>query len=156
MNMAATLPRIILGQLAHQHTAIARVLAGDPDPRDRSRIPTAAEGRDVPCSSAATDVHATDERIVGQALRFAQLCFLDAFAVDELELVGGGREAADTDANEVAVDAVGLDPLRQQFLVGPLEVSRVGCRYENAGFGLRMGRTSKSSAHESMAGGWRL
>ena len=90
----------------------------DPDPRDRSRIPTAAEGRDVPGGAAATDVHATDQRIVGQALRFALLRFLDAAAVDELELVGRWREAADADASEVAVDAVGLDPLRQQFLVG--------------------------------------
>ena len=43
---------------------------------------------------------------------------LDAFAVDELKLVGGGRETADTDADQVAVLSVGLDPLRQQFLVG--------------------------------------
>ena len=49
---------------------------------------------------------------------FALLRFLDSFAVDELELVRGGWEAADTDADEVAVDAVGLDLLRQQFLVG--------------------------------------
>ena len=87
--------------------------------------PTAAEGRDVPGRATTTDVHATDQRIVGQALRFAHLRFLDAFAVDELELVGRGREAADTDADEVAVNAVGLDPLRQQFLVGQRAVARV-------------------------------
>ena len=94
------------------------MLSGNPDPRDRSRVPTTAEGRDVPCSSAAVDIHATDERIVVEALRFALLRFLDAAAVDELELVGRWREAADADANEIAVLAVSLDPLRQQFLVG--------------------------------------
>ena len=94
------------------------MLAGDPDPRDRSRISTAAEGRDVPGGAAATDVHATDQRIVVQALRFALLRFLDALAVDELQLVGRRRQAADADADEIAVLAVGLDPLRDQFLVG--------------------------------------
>jgi hypothetical protein len=58
-----------LGQPAHQHAAIARVLARDPDPRDRSGIPTTAEGRNVPGGAAATNVHATDQRLVEQALR---------------------------------------------------------------------------------------
>jgi len=96
-----------LQQLAHQHTAIARVFAGDADPRDRSDITAAAECRDVPGSSTARDVDTTDERIVVEALRFALLRFLDAVAVDELELVGRWREAADADANEVAVNGVG-------------------------------------------------
>jgi hypothetical protein len=45
------------------------------------RIPTAAEGRDVP-GGAATDVHSADERIVVDALRLARLRFLNAVAVD--------------------------------------------------------------------------
>ena len=53
-----------------------------------------------------------------QALRFARLRFLDALAVDELQLVGRRRQAAHADADKVAVLAVGLDPLRDQFLVG--------------------------------------
>ena len=72
----------------------------------------------VPGRATTTDVHATDQWLVGQALRFVHLRFVDAFAVDELEPVGCGRQSADTDADEVAVDAVGLDPLRQQFLAG--------------------------------------
>ena len=42
-----------LGQLAHQHIAIARVFAGNPDPPDRVGIATAAEGRHVPGGAGA-------------------------------------------------------------------------------------------------------
>jgi hypothetical protein len=98
---------------------------GNANPRNRARIATTAEGRDVPGRPTATDVDAADERIVVEALRFALLRFLDALAVDELKLVGGGRQPADTNADEVAVDAVGLDPLRQQFLIGQRAVPRV-------------------------------
>jgi hypothetical protein len=38
-------------------------------------IPTAAKRTDVPRGAAATDVHATDQRIVGQALRFAHCLY---------------------------------------------------------------------------------
>jgi hypothetical protein len=128
--MAATLRpgRVFqdLGQFAHQHIAIARVFIGDPDPRDRAGISAAAEGHDVPGSTAATDVHATDQRIVVQAPRFALLRFLDALAVDELEFVSGRRKAADTGADEVAVDAVRLNPFLDQS--SPESVPNFECR----------------------------
>jgi hypothetical protein len=52
-----------LDQLAHQHVAIARVLAGDPDPRNGSRIGAAAEGHHVPGGAAARNVPA-DQGII--------------------------------------------------------------------------------------------
>jgi hypothetical protein len=51
------------------------------------RISAAAEGADIPCGAAVTDVHTADQRIVVQALRHSRLSFLDALAVDELQLV---------------------------------------------------------------------
>jgi hypothetical protein len=60
-----------LGQLAHQHTAIARVLAGDPDSLDTPRIGAAAESHHVPGGAAARNLHAASQRLVVQALRLA-------------------------------------------------------------------------------------
>src|SRR5450432_2915084 len=72
MNMAATLqarPLVHqdLSQLAHQQTAIARVLARDPDPRNRARTATTAEDHHVPGGAADRNVHSTDQRLVVKA-----------------------------------------------------------------------------------------
>jgi hypothetical protein len=48
-----------LGQFTHQHTAIARVLAGDSDPWDRFGHPHRG-------SAAAIDVYAADQRVVNK------------------------------------------------------------------------------------------
>jgi hypothetical protein len=105
-----------LGQLAHQHTAIARVLTGDPDPRDRSGITTTAEGRNVPSRAITTDVHATDERIVAQAPRFGFLRFLNTLAADELELVGGRQPGP---AKSIAILIHGHDRSRDEETAQP-------------------------------------
>ena len=53
------------------------------------------------------------------------LSFLDALAVDVLEFVGRRRQAAHADTDKVAVLSVGLDPLRDQLLVGQAAGARV-------------------------------
>src|SRR5450755_2564923 len=92
-----------LGQFADQDAAIARVFAGDPDPRDGPRIGAAAVSDHVPGGTAARNIHTADQWIVVQALRLALLGFQDARTVDELEFVGRRRQTADADAGKIAV-----------------------------------------------------
>ena len=101
------------------------MLARDPDPRNRPRIGAAAVRDHIPGAATARNVHATDQRLVVQAVGFARPCFQDADAVDELELVGCRREAADANAYEIAIDAVSIDPLGDEFLVRQGAVTRV-------------------------------
>ena len=58
------------------------MLAWNPNPRNRAGIAAAAERTDVPGGAAATDVHATDQGIIGQTLRSSRLSFGGALAVD--------------------------------------------------------------------------
>ncbi len=52
-----------LGQYADQHTAIARVFAGDPNPRQGPRIQTPAEDTYIPGGATSRNVHSDDEMI---------------------------------------------------------------------------------------------
>jgi hypothetical protein len=99
------------------------VLAGDPDPLDGARIGAAAECHHVPGGATARYVYSTDERTVVQAVVVALLRFQDAAAVDELQLVGCGRETANAD--EITVLAIRRDPFLDQVLVRQGAVTRV-------------------------------
>src|SRR5450755_178644 len=94
MNMAATtrpgrLSRRISASLPTR-TLRSRVCSPGIRMRgmERASVPR-AESHHVPGGASARHIHAADQRLVVEAVRFALLRFQDARAVDELELAGG-------------------------------------------------------------------
>src|SRR6185436_2958432 len=90
------------------------------DCRDAPGVQAPAEPDDVPGGSAARDVEAGHQRLIGEHFYLPFLRRIDSGGVDELQLGSAGRKPADADADRVRILAVELDVCLDLLFVRPV------------------------------------